>query len=78
METTNIILIVGITVLVLDKLLKCVMKVKKSKCCGGEVEMMTPPKEERSLATSNETLDHTVEEVSEIVKRLSTNKQDIP
>ena len=51
-ETTNIILIVGVSLMILERIFKCAMRVKKSKCCGGEMEMSTPTKEPSSLSSS--------------------------
>lgn len=52
LEVTNIILIVGVLLMILERILKCAMRIKKSKCCGGEMEMSTPPKDPSSLSES--------------------------
>lgn len=74
-ETTNIILIVGVALIILERIFKCAMRVKKSKCCGGEMEMTTPTKEPSSLNNSSEETEKPTEKVEEIIKRLSVNNK---
>jgi len=68
-ETTNIILIVAVALIILERIYKCVMRIRKSKCCGGEIELSTPPKQD-SL-NSSENLQKTTEEVETAIKRMS-------
>jgi iron-sulfur cluster repair protein YtfE (RIC family) len=39
MEAQSIVLIVGVAVLLLERIFACLNRVKKSKCCGGEIEL---------------------------------------
>jgi len=46
MDPQSIILIVGVAVLILERLFSCINRIKTSKCCGGELQLTTgtPPK----------------------------------
>jgi hypothetical protein len=74
-ETTNIVLIVGVALIILERIFKCAMRVKKSKCCGGEMEMSSPTKEPSSLNTSSEESAKPVERVEEMLKRFSVENK---
>ena len=66
MEPTDIIIIVGIVLLFVERVFTCLYRVRKSKCCGGEIEMTNSPiKEPNSLTAS------TQDKIEDIVKRLS-------
>lgn len=72
MEPTDIIIIVGIILLFVERMFTCLYRVRKSKCCGGELEMSnSPAKEPNSLNVSTNIRTDTQEKIEEIVKRLS-------
>ena len=73
-ETTNIVLIVGVALIILERIFKCGMRVKKSKCCGGEMEMLTPPKDPSSLNSSAKE-ENPVEKVQEAMNILNVQNK---
>jgi hypothetical protein len=57
MEAQNIVVIAGVATLLLDRLFACLRRVRKSKCCGSEIELS----KEKSLNESddkNDTSNH--------------------
>lgn len=56
MEAQNIVVIAGVATLLLDRLFACLRRVKKSKCCGSEIEMA----KEKSLNESDDKNDDKV------------------
>ena len=74
METSSIVLIVGVALMILERIFKCTMKIKKSKCCGGEIEMSTPPKDQSSL-NAEESINEEEKKLEDIVRKLSTVPQ---
>jgi hypothetical protein len=69
METSQIVLIVGVALLFLERILSFAVRIKKSRCCGNEIEMRTPEKTSASLAESQNVRPE--DEIEKVVKRLS-------
>jgi len=78
------VLIVGVAVLILERMFSCFNRIKISKCCGGELQLASPPK--KGLNDSDEQeiqkkVDHILEIMNvknqtddKIEKRDSQNK----
>jgi len=73
MDPQSIILIVGVAVLIMERLFSCLNRVRTSKCCGGEIEL-SPEKNspKNSLNASKENTLHEIEKKLEVA--LQTNE----
>jgi hypothetical protein len=79
MDPQSIIIIVGVAVLLLERMFACLSRVKKSKCCGGELQLSSPPKkglndsEEREIQKKVEHILETITIKDPNIKRSSQN-----
>lgn len=48
MDTQSIIIIVGLTTLIIERIFSCINRIRTSKCCGGEL-VLTPQESKKSL-----------------------------
>lgn len=67
MDPQSIILIVGVAVLIMERLFSCLNRVRTSKCCGGEIDL-SPEKNspKNSLNVSKENTLHEIEKKIEV------------
>lgn len=66
MDPQSIILIVGVAVLILERLFSCLNRIRTSKCCGGEIQLSPEKNSKNSLNESKEN------QFGEIEKKLET------
>jgi hypothetical protein len=54
MDPQSIVLIVGVAVLILERMFACLNRIKTSKCCGGELQLSTPTITKKGLSESGQ------------------------
>lgn len=85
MDPQSIVLIVGVAILIMERMFACMNRIKISKCCGGELQLTTSSPKKKNLNESEtgpteQEIDERMNKVInslERIKRTSEKVEDV-